>query len=517
MSTSILKLSSIFKRFPGVVALDHVSLSVDVGEVVALIGENGAGKSTLMKILGGVHQPDGGEIQINSKPVVIRSVRDAVSLGIGFVHQELNNLDNLDVAANMFMGREPTWGGPLKLLDRRKMEEESLPYLHRLGLTVDPRTPLKKLSLAQQQMVEIAKALSQNARILILDEPTSSLTSSETDRLLSTVKELRAQSVSVIYISHRLGEIGQIANRVVALRDGKNAGDLSRDQITHDNMVRLMIGRELKNFFVPPSTAPRPKRLEVRGVRTSAKPSQTVSFEADGGEILGFAGLVGAGRSELAQAIFGVDPPLSGEIILDGRPLRIRHPDDSIHAGIFLVPEDRRRTGLITEMTIRENITMPGIWRYTVAALISRRRETVSAKEQVLSLRVKAPSVETRAMNLSGGNQQKVVLGKWLALSPKVLIVDEPTRGIDVGAKAEIYRLLRALADQGVAVIAISSDLEEILGISDRVAVMREGAIAGFLKRDAFSEQAVMNLAFGRTAAAEVAKNAQAGVVVEQR
>jgi ribose transport system ATP-binding protein len=506
--SNILELNGIFKRFPGVIALDYVSLSVGRGEVVALIGENGAGKSTLMKILGGVHQPDAGQIHIDDKVVVIRNVGDAVALGIGFVHQELNNLDNLDVAANMFMGREPTWGGPMKLLDRRKMVELSFPFLQRLGLDIHPRAPLKQLSLAQQQMVEIAKALSQNARILILDEPTSSLTAGETDRLLSTVNGLKSQGVSIIYISHRLGEIGQIADRVVALRDGRNAGELARQEISHENMVRLMIGRDLKNFYVPPSSAPHPRRLEVVNLRTAANPARTISFHADGGEILGFAGLVGAGRSEMAQTIFGIDPPLEGEIILDGVPLRMGHPDDAIHAGIFLVPEDRRRTGLITEMTIRENITLPGLWNYVSAGLISRRREAVAARAQVESMRIKAPTVETLAMNLSGGNQQKVVLGKWLALKPRVLIVDEPTRGIDVGAKAEIYRLLRLLADQGVAVIAISSDLEEVLGISDRVAVMREGAIAGFLNRDQFSEQAVMDLAFGRADASRASRQA---------
>jgi ribose transport system ATP-binding protein len=484
------------------VALGGVSLAVARGEVVALIGENGAGKSTLMKALGGVHQPDEGQIRIDGKPVTLRSVSDAVALGIGFVHQELNNLDNLDVAANLYLGREPLWGGPLKLIDRQKMFQDSRKHLSRLGLDIAPNTPLSSLSLAQQQLVEIAKALSQNARILILDEPTSSLTSGETDRLLKTIKELRAQGVGIIYISHRLTEIGQIADRVVALRDGRNVGELSRSQITHDNMVRLMIGRDLQTFFVPPSGAAHPKRLEVRGVRTAAKPAHAVSFHADGGEILGFAGLVGAGRSELAQAIFGVDRMLGGQVLLDGKSLSISGPRDAINAGIYLLPEDRRRTGLITEMTIRENITLPGLWRYTSMAMISRRRESAEAQRQSRSLRVKAPSIEVKAMNLSGGNQQKVVLGKWLALNPRVLIVDEPTRGIDVGAKAEIYRLLRALADTGVAIIAISSDLEEVLGISDRIAVMREGAIAGTLKRDQFSEEAVMSLAFGRTPAA---------------
>ncbi len=508
----ILELDRIEKRFPGVVALGGVSLSVERGEVVAIIGENGAGKSTLMKTLGGVHQPDGGQIRADGKPVVIGSVSDSAALGIGFVHQELNNLDNLDVAGNIYLGREPTWGGPLRLIDRRRMEADCRPYLQRLRLDVSPGTPLASLSIAQQQLVEIAKALSQNARILILDEPTSSLTQAETDRLLQTVTELRAEGVSVLYISHRLGEIKRIADRVVALRDGRNAGGLSRDQISHDNMVKLMVGREVKNTYVPPAAGPRPGGLSVRNVRTRMHPGHAVSFDVAGGEIVGFAGLVGAGRSELMQAVFGVDPMLGGGVDLDGTPVSYaRGPRGPIAAGIYLVPEDRRKTGLVTSMTIRENTTLPNVWGYTRASLISRGLENASADRQVKSLRVKTHSLEARAMNLSGGNQQKVVLGKWLAMTPRVLIVDEPTRGIDVGAKAEIYRLLRQLSDTGVAVVVVSSDLEEVLNISDRVAVMREGAIVGQLSREQFSEQAVMDLAFGNAGA--IAATTAAAVV----
>jgi len=500
-SSPILQLKGICKRFPGVIALSDVSLEVNRGEVVALIGENGAGKSTLVKILGGIHQPEEGQIFIGGQAVSIPNVSSAVAMGISFVHQELNNLDNLEVAANIFLGREPLWGGPLKLIDRGAMIAGSRPHLGRLGLDVDPRSLLKTLSLAQQQLVEIAKALSQNARILVLDEPTSSLTAGETARLLATVKELSSQSVSVIYISHRLGEISQVADRVIALRDGRNAGELTREQITHDAMVRLMIGRDLRSFYVPGTGKWHAARLQVKNARTSAWPEKSVTFDAAGGEILGFAGLVGAGRSELAESIFGVRPLIEGEVWLGGTPLTIRHCRDAIAAGIYLVPEDRRRTGLVTEMTVRENITLPGLWNYTRAALISRRAESVQAQRQIDALRIRTPGMETRVMNLSGGNQQKVVLGKWLSLEPKVLIVDEPTRGIDVGAKAEIYRLLRALADSGVAVIVISSDMEEVLGISDRIAVMHEGAIAGFLDRADFSEEKVMNFAFGKTAA----------------
>lgn len=497
----LLELIGISKRFPGVIALDDVSLTVGSGEVVGLIGENGAGKSTLMKILGGVLPADAGAIYMEGRPVLIRSVAEATALGIAFVHQELNLLDNLDVAANLFLGREPVRGGPLRLIDRKCMEVRSERYLRRLGLEVSPRWPLSRLSLAQQQLVEIARALAQNARLLILDEPTSSLSLAETDRLLETVAELRAQGVSVIYISHRLGEIERCADRVVALRDGRNAGELSRGEIDHAQMVRLMVGRDLKELFAPATGGAGAVRLRVQGLRTVARPHHAVSLDVTGGEILGIAGLVGAGRSELAQAIFGVDPMVAGEVWLDGRRLRIRGPRDAIDAGIYLIPEDRRRAGLIAEMTVRENVTLPGLWRYTLLSLVRRDRETLVAGELTEALRIKTPSLETKVASLSGGNQQKVVLARWLALEPKVLIFDEPTRGVDVGSRAEIYRLMRELAERGVAIVMISSDMEEVLGVSDRVAVMHEGAILGILDRDRLSEEAVMNLCVGRQAA----------------
>jgi ribose transport system ATP-binding protein len=497
VAPALLELQQISKRFPGVVALDAVSLWVERGEVVGLIGENGAGKSTLMNILGGVLQADAGTIRFGGRPVAIRSVADSIALGIGFIHQELNVLDNLDVAGNVFLGREPVWAGPLRLVDRREIFARAETYLARLGLDIPGGTPLAELSLAHQQMVEIAKALSQDARLIIMDEPTSSLTLSETDRLLATVRELRAQGVSIIYISHRLAEVGECADRVVVLRDGRNAGDLSRAEINHQAMVRLMVGRDLQDWYVHGDSLVAPGYFQVRGLRTRAHPECEISFDVGRGEVLGLAGLVGAGRSEVAQAIFGVDPPAAGEVRLDGRPVRIRHARDAIDAGIYLVPEDRRRAGLVTEMTVRENVTMPGLWRYTVAGLISRAKEAAAAQAQCEALRVKTPSTETQVMNLSGGNQQKVVLAKWLALAPKVLIFDEPTRGIDVGAKAEIYKLMRDLAAAGVAIVMISSELEEVLGVSDRVAVMHEGALTGILRRAECTEEAIMHLAVG--------------------
>jgi len=491
-------MKGISKRFPGVIALDGVDLDVHQGEIVALAGENGAGKSTLMKILGGVYQPDSGRVRIDGSDTVIHSVSDAISRGIGFIHQELNVFDNLSIAENVFLGREPLWGGPLKLIDRRELSVQTEVCLKRLGLDVPSQTPLRDISLAQQQMVEIAKALSLNARILIMDEPTSSLTLTETARLLEVAKELRAQGVSIIYISHRLGEISDLADRAVVLRDGRNAGVLAREEISHDRIVRLMVGRELDRFYVQPSTGSKPRYVEVRNLRTRRYPQHAVSFDIGRGEILGFAGLVGAGRSEIAQAIFGVDAALGGSVLLDGEPIKIHSPEDAISRGIYLIPEDRRQMGLILDSTIQENVTLPALSRYAVAGLINREAEQKITTEMCGKLNIKAPSIETRVGNLSGGNQQKVVLAKWLSLSPKVLIFDEPTRGIDVGAKAEIYELMRRLAESGVAIIMISSDMEEILGESDRVAVMHEGVITGILEREQCSEEAIMRLAVGQ-------------------
>lgn len=495
-TTSLLEMVGICKRFPGVVALDGVDLRVARGEVVALVGENGAGKSTLMKILGGVHQPDAGEIRWDGEPVQIQNVNEANHRGIAFIHQELNVLDNLDVAANVFMGREPV--NALGLIDRRKIYADTEPFLQRLNLQVSPRMRLDRLSLAHQQMVEIAKALSLNARVLIMDEPTSSLTLSETNRLLELVRELRGQGVSVIYISHRLGEIDQCADRVVVLRDGKNAGELSHQEATHDQLVNLMVGREIKNFYVQSDASKTPAFFRVRNVTSEMYPHQSVSFDATRGEILCFAGLVGAGRSEMARAMVGLDLSPTREIFLGNEKINIRRPHDAIAHGIYLIPENRRTEGLVVEMSIRENVSLASLRSMARGGLIQRKREREVAAQQIEALRIKAPTAETLVLNLSGGNQQKVVLGKWLAMNPKVMILDEPTRGIDVGAKAEIYRLMRELAGQGTVIIMISSDMEEVLNVSDRVAVMHEGDITGLLERADCTEQNIMQLAVGQ-------------------
>ena len=492
----LLEMRGICKRFSGVVALDNVSLSVGQGEVVALCGENGAGKSTLMKIVGGVHQPDAGEILAEGRPTKISNVSDAIRLGIAFIHQELNVLGNLDVAGNVFLGREPR--NALGLVNSRKIHADAEPFVRRLGLDVSTRTRLDKLSIAQQQMVEIAKALSLNARLIIMDEPTSSLTLAETTRLLDLVCELSQQGVSVIYISHRLGEIEQCADRVVVLRDGKNAGELGPNEATHDKVVSLMIGREIKNYYVHSDAPKTPGFFKVRNVSTSLYPRKTISFDAARGEILGFAGLVGAGRSEMARVIAGMDRCPRKEITLDGKAISIAKPRDAIEHGIYLVPEDRRAEGLIVEMSVRENVSLPSLRNFSRFGLISRKNERDAARRQVDSLRIKTPNVEARVRNLSGGNQQKVVLGKWLTMDPRVMIFDEPTRGIDIGARAEIYRLIRDLAARGAVILVISSDMEEILNVSDRIAVMHEGEITGVLDRADCAEQNVMQLAVGK-------------------
>jgi ribose transport system ATP-binding protein len=495
--TPLLEAQNITKTFPGVKALDKVSLTVQAGEVVALIGENGAGKSTLMNIIGGILQPDSGSVRLDGKVANIRNVSDAIDLGIGFIHQELNVLDNLSIAANVFLGREPLCCGLLKIINRRKIREQTRPHLRRLGLGLPPDTPLGELSIASQQIVEIAKALSLNARLLIMDEPTSSLTLAETKRLFEVIRQLRDEGVSIIYISHRLAEVKECADRVVVLRDGANAGSLSLEQISHERMVRLMIGRDLEDYFIPPTTKTQTAYFNVADLSTTAWPARRISFEAAKGQILGFAGLIGAGRSEMARAVFGVDRPISGSVSMAGRKLLINCAKDAIKNGIYLVPEDRRKSGLIVEMTFRQNITLPRLDRYAVAGLIMKKKEKAVAKTQAEALAVKIPSIETLVSNLSGGNQQKVVLAKWLALEPKVIIFDEPTRGIDVGSKSEIYHLMRNLAEKGVVVIMISSDMEEILGVSDRIAVMHEGRITGILERQDFDEERVMQLAVG--------------------
>ena len=489
-------MSAISKRFPGVAALDGVDFHVAAGEVVGLVGENGAGKSTLMKILGGIHRADSGEIALDGERVTMHGPADAARLGIAIIHQELEVIATLDVAGNVFLGREPHRAGPLYLLDRRRMEADTERHLARIAATMSPRAIVGSLSTAQQQFVAIARALSMNARLLVLDEPTASLGSAETERLHAVLNELRSAGTAIVYISHRLREIEALADRAVVLRDGRNAGVLQRGEISRDGLVQLMVGRVLERQSAKvASAALGTPALQVDRIRTARYPAVEVSLTVNRGEVLGVAGLIGAGRSELGEAICGVGGRISGRILLDGQPLAIDSPRDAIRTGICLVPEDRRGRGIIAPMSVRDNLTLPTLRSFARLGLIARSAEEKAASDTVSTLTVKTTSLEAAAATLSGGNQQKVVLGKWLALRPRVIIFDEPTQGVDVGAKAEIHRLMRALADGGAAVVMISSDLDEILTESDRVAVMHEGRITGILDRAACTPESIMQLA----------------------
>lgn len=495
----LLEISGVGKSFPGVRALHDVSFSVGAGEVVAVLGENGAGKSTLMKILAGVQMPDTGSIRLEGASVQIHSVEEGLSLGIALIHQELNLATNLSIGANLFLGREPVKRG---LIDEREIELRSRKLLGRVGLDLDPATLVGDLSIGRQQLVEIAKALSTNARILIMDEPTSSLSQGETERLFGVVKDLRQNGVSILYISHRLGEVVELADRVVVLRDGENAGELARAEINHDRMVSLMVGRDLAQFYAHQPHPPGEVVLSVSGLRTPAHPSHGIDFELRAGEIVGMAGLVGAGRTELLETLFGITPAVGGTVIVEGVPRTLVNPRAAIAAGMALVPEDRKQQGLILEMAVADNISLASISRDQRAGFLNFAAERRITEEMTERMRIKTPSSRQIVRFLSGGNQQKVVLGKWLAMKPRILFLDEPTRGIDIGAKREIYALMEDLAKQGVAILFVSSELEEVIGMSDRALVMHEGRLAGALKREELGEESIMRLATGRTTVA---------------
>jgi ribose transport system ATP-binding protein len=491
----LLQVQGVTKRFPGVRALHQVDLTICKGEALAVIGENGAGKSTLMKILAGVQLPDEGQVLVDGKPVVIDSVQRALDLGIVLIHQELNLSDNLDVGANIFLGREPRRFG---LIDQAKIYADSEKLLEQVTLDCPVDTIVGALPIGQQQMVEIAKALSVNARVLIMDEPTSSLSHREAEALFGVIKDLRSKGVSIIYISHRLSEVKEIADRVTVLRDGENAGKLDKDEINHDNMVRLMVGREISQFYARIPHEPGDVALEVCDLVSPTWPMHKLNLSVRQGEIVGVAGLVGAGRTEMLAALFGVTPALGGEIRVFGKPVQIHSPLQAIRNGMALVPEDRKQQGLLLEMSVLHNMSLVRIRRDRIAGMfIDKKSELRICDEMINRLNVKTPDRWQVAQYLSGGNQQKVVLGKWLNLKPRILLLDEPTRGIDVGAKQEIYQLMEELAEQGVAVLFVSSEMEEILGMSDRAFVMHEGAITGELPRAQLNEEAIMQLATG--------------------
>ena len=493
--TPLLECKGIGKSFPGVRALGGVNLSLDKGQVLSLIGENGAGKSTLMKILAGVQPPDEGEILLDGKKVEIESTRAALNLGISLIHQELNLATNLSVGANVFLGREPLRGG---LIDKSTIRKESARFLEMVGLDVSPDTLVGDLTIGRQQMVEIAKALSVNAQVLIMDEPTSSLSQAEAENLFVVIKDLRARGVSVIYISHRLGEVKELSDHVTVMRDGENAGELSREEVTHEAMVRLMVGRDLSEDYERKDREKGDLALEVKKLRTPVHPQHELTFSVASGEIVGVAGLVGAGRTEMLETLFGVTPALGGSIQVSGADLELDSPISAIAAGIALAPEDRKQQGLVIDMTVRENLSLAALRRdQKKAGFLDFAKEKKISEKMIEAMRVKTPNENQIIRYLSGGNQQKVVLGKWLAMKPKILLLDEPTRGIDVGAKSEIYALMEELAESGVAILYVSSEMEEILGMADRALVMHEGRISGELTREELTEENIMHLATG--------------------
>jgi len=490
----LLRVCSVTKSFPGVKALKGVDLHLKAGEVLAVIGENGAGKSTLMKILAGVQDYDEGEVLVDGLAVRFKGVEDAFEKGIALIHQELNLADNLDVAANIFLGREPRKAG---LLDKARMSRESSVFLDRVGLKVSPDQIVSDLTIGHQQMIEIAKALSVDARVLIMDEPTSSLSQHETEQLFKVIKDLASKDVAIVYISHRLSEVRELADRVTVLRDGDNAGELLSQEATHDNMVRLMVGRDISKYYALEPRSHGAVALKVDKVRTIQNPKHALSFEIKSGEIVGVAGLVGAGRTEMLQALFGVMPALDGSMEVQGHSVVIRSPIQAIQNGLALVPEDRKQQGLVLEMAVRENMSLASLGRDQNKGFLNHRREEDISREMVAEMKIKTPSDLQEVQYLSGGNQQKVVLGKWLAMKPRVLFLDEPTRGIDVGAKQDIYKLMEKLAEEGVAILFVSSEMEEIIGMSDRAIVMHEGKLTGTLMRDELTEESVMRLATG--------------------
>jgi ribose transport system ATP-binding protein len=494
--TPFLEMRNISKTFPGVRALDRVNLEVRRGEVLALAGENGAGKSTLMKILTGVYAPDpGGSILVDGKEVSLRDSNHARGLGIGIIYQELSVVENLSVAENIFLAKEPL--GRFGLIDRSRMHSGAREILKTIDLDLDPSTRVSELSVGQQQMIEIAKAITDQSQVIIMDEPTASLSHHETRTLMELIKKLRQKGISIIYISHRLEEVFELADRITVLRDGSTVDTSPVESVTRESLVRKMVDRELSELYAAPVShaTEEPvlevKNLTLRTARAADAQIRDVTFTLHRGEVLGIAGLVGSGRTEIMEMIFGIRP-CTGQIAVDGKPVSIRSPHDAIGHGIGFVTEDRKAQGLVLGMSVRENFSLTHLNRYSPFQFLQRAKEDEGCRQFVRTLGVKTPTIEQKVVNLSGGNQQKIVIAKWVACNPKVLIVDEPTRGIDIGAKAEVHALLTRLAAQGIGIIVISSDLLEVLAVSDRILVVREGRLNGELSREEATAERVM-------------------------
>ncbi len=492
MGEVIVSMEHITKEFPGVKALDDVHFELRSGEVMALLGENGAGKSTLMKILSGVYTLDAGTLSIFGKQYGSLTPNSAREAGVAIIHQELNMCRHLTVCENMFLGREMRSGF---MLNNREMENIAKKYLDELGVDINPRQVVGDLPVSKQQMIEIAKALSINARILIMDEPTSALTSREIEELFQIIRRLKSQGCGIVYISHRLEELSHIADRVTIMRDGQYITDGNFTDFTMDEIIANMVGREIKEKF-PRVQCPKGKKVfEIRNLN-AGRLVRDINFSLYEGEIVGFAGLMGAGRTETTRAIFGVDPKESGEIYLDGKEITIRNPMDAIRQGVVLAPEDRKKDGLCTKLSIRQNIALPNLDVIAgKSGVINRKVEDELCDKAVQELSIKTPNLEVDAATLSGGNQQKVVVAKWLARNSRVVIFDEPTRGIDVGAKVEIYHLMNQLKKQGIAVMFVSSEMPEVMGIADRIIVMCDGRITGELMSEEATQNEILRMA----------------------
>lgn len=489
--SALFRLENISKAFPGVKALNNVSISIEKGEVLALMGENGAGKSTLIKILAGAYKMDSGEIYCEEKKVQINDRNDSTKLGISIIFQELNLFSNLSVAENIFVNREFRKAG--FIYDREKANREASVLLKKVGLSCSPDTKLVDLTISQRQMVEIAKALSSDAKLIIMDEPTSSLTENEVDKLFEIINNLKESGVSILFVSHKINEVKRIADRVHVLRDGEYITTLLKEEITEEAIIKAMVGRNLENIFDKQYAEIGETALEVKNLYTKNF-LKNISFNVRKGEIVGFAGLVGAGRSEVMRAVFGLDAITGGEILVNGKPVRIKSPADAIKLGMGFVPEDRKNEGLFLRMSVMKNSSIVMMNKVSKHGVINSAQEYETTRSYVEKLNIKTPNMEKEVMELSGGNQQKVVVAKWLSNEPQILIVDEPTRGIDVGAKKEIHNLISNLAKSGVAIIMISSEMPEILGMCDRIYVMHEGRIKSELSRGEATQEKIMEV-----------------------
>jgi ribose transport system ATP-binding protein len=494
-SSTTIEMKGISKAFGPVKVLEQVDFDLRNGEIHALMGENGAGKSTLMKILTGIYQKDEGTINVKGQNVSYNAPKEAELAGISVIHQELNIIPYLTVAENMFLGKNLTYG-KTGILKTKEMNQKTKEYLDRLGVTIDPEVEAGSLSVGQQQMIEIARAVATNSDVLIMDEPTAALTDREIDILFKVIDGLRKDGVGIVYISHRMEEIFQMCDRITVLRDGKSIGTKNIHETNFEEIVKMMVGRELGERFPQRNVIPGKEKLRVENL-ASHDSFKDVSFSVKSGEILGVAGLMGAGRTEIMEAIFGKRKTNSGSIFIDGQKAKINRPHDAIRHGIGFITEDRKDEGLVLGLSVGDNLTLTNLKRFSQAGWLNTSKESEFIEAMIQKLRVKTSGKEQEVKSLSGGNQQKVVFGKWLGIDPQVLILDEPTRGVDVGAKKEIYNIMNELTEKGVAIIMVSSELPEILGMSDRIMVVHEGSVTAILDKEEATQETIMQAATG--------------------